>query len=70
MAHQTTIEFVKTYATPENAAKAAQKRYGNNNKLRFTVLPVETDKGLRYGVLFIGMEAVHAGVHFHFNVVG
>lgn len=60
------IEFVKTYATIKNAEKAVEKK-GFEDR-RYIIMPVETDEGTRYGVLFVGMEAIEAGVHFHFNV--
>lgn len=68
------IEFVKTYATKANAEKAVCKVLGSDhrerNELTYTILPVETDKGIRYGVLFIGASAATHGIHFHFNLVG
>jgi hypothetical protein len=70
MARHFSIEFTKTYATPANAQKAVEKTgFHQDNKLQYTILPVETEKGIRYGVLFFGQSACQAGVHFHFNVV-
>lgn len=70
MARHFGIEFNKSYATPANAQKAVEKTgFHEMNELRYTIVPVETEKGIRYGVLFVGMNACHAGVHFHFNVV-
>lgn len=70
-AQQVKIEFVKTYATEANAVKAAEKAYGQHEAhLRYIVIPVETDKGLRYGVAFLGEVALRNMVHFHFNVLG
>ncbi|AZF88177.1 hypothetical protein [Microcystis phage Me-ZS1] len=74
MAKYVDIKFVKTFATRANAEKAVAKVLGSDHAtnwtLRYTVVPVETDTGLRYGVLFFGESAVQAGIHFHFNVVG
>ena len=71
-ARQIKVEFVKTYATEENAVKAAESRFANSEIfLRYIVIPVESDKGLRYGVAFLGQESLQAGVHFSgFNVLG
>jgi hypothetical protein len=67
MAQLVEIEFTKTYATKANAVKAVDKTFGAefHKELRYMVVPV----GDRFGVLFVGNSAVHAGVHFHFNVV-
>lgn len=64
------IEFIKTYKTPKNAHTAAGKLDKLPGNLRYLIVPVEQEDGsFRYGVLFLGMDAVQAGVHFHFNVV-
>lgn len=75
MAKLLEIEFTKTYVTSENAAKAAQKLFGQSN-LHFVIIPVmpgtvgnKTDS-VRFGVAFLGERAVQAGVHFHFNIIG
>lgn len=66
-ARKITIEFNKTYATAENAEKAAMKKFGDSEAfLRFMVIPTEDG---RFGVLFVGAEAVQNMVHYHFNVV-
>lgn len=70
MAKHFEIEFNKTYATKGNAIKAVEKTgFDKVNDLRYTVIPVEVDGKIRYGVVFVGMSAAQAGVHFHFNVV-
>ena len=67
------IRFTKTFATPIKAQQAVEKvitpNFHEKSTLRYTIVPVETDKGLRYGVLFVGLEAVKAGVHHYFNVI-
>lgn len=65
MAQLVNIEFTKTYATKDNAQKAVDKKFGHNSELRYMIVPV----GDRFGVLFVGNSAIHAGVHFHFNCV-
>ena len=70
-AKQVKIEFVRTYATEINAVKAAEAFCSlREATLRYIVIPVETDKGLRYGVAFLGEVALQHMVHFKFNVVG
>lgn len=68
-AQQVKLEFNKTYATEENAVKAAMKMYSQHEAhLRFIVVPTE-DK--RFGVAFIGQSALQNMVHFSgFNVIG
>jgi hypothetical protein len=67
MARLVEIEFTKTYASKANAIKAVEKTFGleSHSELRYMVIPV----GDRFGILFVGNSAIHAGVHFHFNVV-
>jgi hypothetical protein len=67
MAHKMTIRYNKTYSTEENADKAVEKIFGDNNKLRYFL--ARTEDG-RFFPIFVGMEAISSGVHFHFNVVG
>lgn len=74
MANRQDLTFVKTYSTPDNAERAVSKLLGEGHQaeespLRYTIIPVVTDKGLRYGVLFIGTSAVEEGIHFHFNII-
>lgn len=65
---RTKIEFTKTYATEANAEKAVAKA-GKLAEQRYDILPVIVEGKIRYGVLFIGMDALQAGAHWHFNVV-
>lgn len=62
------IEPVKTYATRENAVKAIERIFEKyeGETLRFSIL---THKDGRFFPVFIGMNAIKAGVHFHFNVI-
>jgi CHASE1-domain containing sensor protein len=70
-ARKLTLEFTKTYATEANAEKAALAKFTNREAdLRFIIIPVQTEKGLRYGIAFIGQVAVQQMVHVHFNVIG
>jgi len=65
---QVKIEFIKTYATEDNAVKAATKAFGNHEAfLRFIVIP--TADG-RFGVVFLGESALQNMAHFKFNVLG
>lgn len=60
------LQATKSYATRENAIKAVEKKVTNPElaNLRYT-LPDG-----RFVPVFIGMEALQAGVHFHFHVLG
>jgi hypothetical protein len=69
MAHLIKIIPNKTYLTRANAVKAVEK------KIAPDILPnlryfIHTDFDGRYFPVFIGQEAVTAGVHMHFNIVG
>lgn len=55
----------KTYATEENARKTV-KKLGFDNLRHF----ITCNKEGRFFPVFIGMDALKAGVHFHFTVVG
>lgn len=58
------IQPSKTYATEENADKAVlQKGFSN---LRYFIMKNEDN---RFFPVFVGMEAMERGVHFHFNIV-
>ena len=55
----------KTYATKVNAQKAvAQKGFEG-----YRHFMTQTESG-RWFPVFVGQDALQAGVHFHFNVVG
>lgn len=63
---------VKTYATADNAHKAVAKKFPAEiehpscGPLRYIVM-THTDG--RFFPVFIGVNALHYGVHFHFNVL-
>lgn len=60
-----TIQASKTYATLENARKAVAKA-GAEGFRHFYMVNAEG----RHFPVFVGQDAVQAGVHFRFNVVG
>lgn len=66
---RTKIEFTKTYATEANAEKAVAKHTHLAANCRYDILPVIVDGKVRFGVLFIGQDALQYGAHWHFNVV-
>jgi hypothetical protein len=66
MAKLIELQCNKTYATRANAIKAAQAKFGWSDELRFIVYT--TPEG-RFFPVFLGEEALRAGVHFHFNIV-
>lgn len=80
MAFEYKIIPPKTYATYEKAVAAAEKLAGNR-KLRYFIQKLDEETVERSGQIaaikhigryfpvFIGMEAAHEGIHFHFNVV-
>lgn len=72
MARRTRITFVKTYASVENAERTLAKFpfILENDSLRFDIMPTIVEGQVRYGILFFGMNAIEAGIHYHFNVVG
>jgi len=55
----------KTYATKENAIKVVKDK--GFEELRFFIMKTDKD---RFFPVFVGMAAIEAGVHFHFNVIG
>lgn len=63
----TEVKFMtkKTYATRENARKAAEAKFGMT-ELRYFI---HTNEEGRYLPVFLGEVAVQAGVHFDFSVV-
>lgn len=65
MNREMTITSTKTYATLENARKAVLKT-GDEGLRHFYM----TDENGRFFPVFIGQDAVSAGVHFRWNVVG
>jgi len=70
MANFLNLTPVKTYATEENARKAAEKKFPSTierrefGPLRYIVMPSVDG---RFFPVFVGMNALHYGVHFHFN---
>lgn len=69
MAQLIDLTPTKTYATRENAAKAAHKRYGDDRYQNLTFF-IATHTDGRFFPVFMGERAIRAGVHFHFNIVG
>jgi hypothetical protein len=63
----------KTYATAENAHKAVAKKFGDNLPMEHAFGPlryiVMTHTDGRFFPVFIGVNAMHYGVHFHFNIL-
>lgn len=60
-----------TYATRENAVRAVNKKFPDDvpeyAQLRY-ILMQDTDG--RWFPVFVGQQALQAGVHFHFHVLG
>jgi hypothetical protein len=56
----------RTYATAANAEKAVIAKFEDRGNSRYFIM--KTEEG-RYFPVFLGEEAVHEMVHFHFNVV-
>lgn len=74
-AQQVKIEFVRTYASEENAVKAAEAFCNlRETHLRYIVIRVIDSKTpgcpIRFGVAFLGESALREMVHFKFNVLG
>lgn len=64
------FDKVGSYATRENARAAVSKKFGllkPNLRYRFFIYTREDG---RFVPVFIGQEAIAAGVHFEFTVVG
>jgi hypothetical protein len=68
MATKIKLEPVKTYATEANAIKAVEKLIKPEllPELRYLIYP-HTDG--RFFPVFIGLNALDHGVHFHFNIL-
>lgn len=68
---QIEVQFTKTYKTAANAVKAVEKVFpaGNNESIRYIIVPVIEATEIRYAALFVGNSAIEAGAHFHFNCV-
>lgn len=70
--NEITVEAVKTYASPKNVRRAVEKLFPHEPTDRSKILRyviMTNDEG-RFFPVFIGAEAISAGVHFHFNVLG
>jgi hypothetical protein len=63
------LENNKTYATEENAIKAVEKYFGKDTDASLTYF-IYRDENYRYFPVFVGHDAIEAGVHFVFNVIG
>ena len=66
MAKYIKLEPIKTYATEDNAHKAVDKFYADDDSLSYIIM--RTDEG-RFYPLFIGNRAIEKGVFFNFGVV-
>lgn len=63
-----TCSATKTYATRENAIKAAKAKYSDDfDGLRYFVYQLPNG---RFMPVFLGESAIQAGAHFHFHVAG
>lgn len=56
----------KTYITRDNAIRAFNDKFGDNDDVRFIVMQDERGRWFPVG---IGNSALQAGVHFHFHVM-
>ena len=65
------ITPTKTYKTAENAHTAVAKKINVNGNREFGEIRyiVCTHTDGRFYPLFIGINAMHYGIHFHFNVI-
>jgi hypothetical protein len=66
MAKLIKLECNKSYATEANAIKAAEKKYGDSDDLRYFIM--QTEDG-RFFPVFVGQSALTNMVHFNFNVL-
>ena len=62
------LTAVRTYATAENAKKAAEKKL-HADTLRDVTWFIQRDEAGRFFPVFVGERALQHMVHFHFNVV-
>lgn len=71
MAKLIKLQETKTYATEENAIKAFQKFYGEDEAIRFFVMRTAEGRFFPVALLHAGeYNAVQRGVHFNFHVLG
>lgn len=68
-----TCSTTKTYATAENARKAVVEYFGGEEKMKADTASLRffiTQAGNgRWVPVFVGQEALSAGMHFRFHVV-
>lgn len=62
------LEAPRTYKTRENAIKAVEAKLGHSGYDNYRYI-IHTDKDGRFFPVFLGMECMQAGIHFHFNIV-
>lgn len=60
----------KTYATEANADKAVAKLLGDTSDIGTLRYFIQRTADGRCFPVFVGADAVHMGVHHHFNVIG
>lgn len=76
MAQQIRIEPTKSYVSEATAHSAVNKKFGGSEykDLRYFIYKVDDVSDVkhygRYVPVFVGINAVDNGVHFHFNVIG
>lgn len=68
MARLMNLQWNKSYATEANAIKAVEKKFPESQNDGLTYFLQRTNDG-RFFPVFVGERALHAMVHFHFNVV-
>jgi len=69
MCKQIDVSPNKTYKTKENAIKAFEKKFGDEDNLRYFVM--QSEDGRYFPVCLFGDgKCLQIGAHFHFNVVG
>ena len=69
MAKLITLLADKTYATHANAVKAVEKRIPEHILPNQRYIIVQNLEDGRFFPVFIGMDALQHGIHFHFNVL-
>lgn len=70
MATLITLQPNKSYKTVANAVKAVEAScYGDPAYIDLRYLVHRDEVTGRYFPVFIGLQALHANVHFHFHVV-
>jgi len=66
-----TLTPTRTYKTAANAQKAATDKFGDMETTGFGPLRYIVMEHIdgRFFPVFIGINAMHYGVHFHFNIL-